>query len=344
MIPFEFFHARSALGQKTVGVNEIEALRQQLAPHRYDLAIDLRKHPETRPLLRASGARFLAGFDYAGQFAWLDVALEWEGDRGLQPKRYHITDDLLHLVEAVGTSAGTDRGALAATTVAALRDAEPLPKALTPLFDRPVACVHPGAGNEMKQWPEEHFIALIELLVTLSGVNVVLVGGQDEAQIGGRILSALARPAAIRSVIGELSLAGLTGLLSRCAFYVGNDSGPKHIAAAVGIPTVGIHSGTVDPTEWGPMGPQAVAIARQMSCSPCYLNRVADCVRGLVCIRQIDPAVVFEACRRVLDGAGGQPDGSVRKHAAPDRSRKHHAPPDRSRKHKATDSTYSRNE
>ncbi len=304
MIPFEFFHTRSALGLKTVGKEELEALRSQLAPYRFDLAIDLRKHPETRPLLRVSGARYLAGFDYAGQFAWLDVALEWEGDRGLQPKRYHVSDDLLHLVDAVGISAATDRGALAAPTLAALRAAEPLPQALTPLFERRVACVHPGAGNEMKQWPEEHFISLIELLVTEGGVNVVLVGGPDEAEIGGRILPSLRHPTAIRSVIGELSLAGLTGLLSRCALYVGNDSGPKHIAAAVGIPTVGIHSGTVDPTEWGPMGPQAVAVARQMSCSPCYLNRLTDCVRGLVCIRQIDPAVVFAVCRRFLDGTG----------------------------------------
>ncbi len=305
MIPFEFFHARSSLGLKTVGEEELEDLRKQLAPCRYDLAIDLRKHPETRPLLRVSGARYLAGFDYAGQFAWLDVALEWEGDRGLQPKRYHITDDLLHLVDAVGTSAATGRGALAAPTLAALREAEPLPKALTPLFERPVACVHPGAGNEMKQWPEQHFIALIELLVTEGGMNVVLVGGPDEVESGGRILSAVRRPAVIRSVIGELSLAALTGLLSRCALYVGNDSGPKHIAAAVGIPTVGIHSGTVDPTEWGPMGPQAVAVARQMSCGPCYLNRLTDCVRGLACIRQIEPAVVFAACRRITGVLAG---------------------------------------
>jgi len=310
MIPFEFFHARSELGQKTVGAEELEALRRDLTPYRFDLAIDLRKHPETRSLLRASGARFLAGFDYAGQFGWLDVALEWEGDRGLQPKRYHITDDLLHLVDAVAASASSDRGALAATTVATLRDAEPLPETLAPLFDHPVACVHPGAGNEMKQWPEENFIALIELLVTKAGVNVVLVGGPDEVEIGGRILSALGRPAVIRSVIGELSLAGLAGLLSRCTLYVGNDSGPKHIAAAVGIPTVGIHSGTVDPTEWGPMGPQAVAIARQMTCSPCYLNRLADCVRGLACIRQIEPAVVFGACRRFLSVSEPSPPAS----------------------------------
>jgi ADP-heptose:LPS heptosyltransferase len=265
--------------------------------------VDLRKHPETRPLLRVSGARFLAGFDYAGQFSWLDIALEWEGDRGLQPKRYHIIDDLLHLVDAVVAAADTDRGALAAGALAGLRDAEPLPEALARLFERPVACVHPGAGNEMKQWPEQHFIALIELLMTEAGVNVVLVGGADEIEIGDRIMSALNRPAGVGSVIGELSLAALTALLSRCALYVGNDSGPKHIAAAVGIPTVGIHSGTVDPTEWGPMGPQAVAIARQMSCSPCYLNRLSDCVRGLACIRQIDPAVVFAACCKFLQGA-----------------------------------------
>ncbi len=300
IIPFEFFHARSALGQKTVTAQELEELRRRLQPFRFDLAVDMRKHPETRPLLRASGARYLAGFDYAGQFAWLDVALEWEGDRGLQPKRHHVSDDLLHLVEAVAISAGTDQGSIAPAVLAALCEASPLPESLQPLFARRVVCIHPGAGNEMKQWPVEYFIALIELLADECAVNVVLIGGPDEVEIAERIVPALRRTDAVASVVGEVPLAKLPALLSRCVLYVGNDSGPKHIAAAVGIPTIGIHSGTVDPTEWGPMGPLAVAISRQMSCSPCYLNRLADCVRDLACIRQIDPGTVFAVCRQFL--------------------------------------------
>ncbi len=72
---------------------------------------------------------------------------------------------------------------------------------------------------------------------------------------------------------GTTSLADLPRLLKNCALYIGNDSGPKHVAAAVGIPTIGIHSGVVDPVEWGPIGPNAVALRRNMTCSPCYLAK-----------------------------------------------------------------------
>ncbi len=80
-------------------------------------------------------------------------------------------------------------------------------------------------------------------------------------------------------MVGRTSLTDLPRLLKNCALYIGNDSGPKHIAAAVGIPTVGIHSGVVDPVEWGPIGPNAVALRRNMTCSPCYLAKAEDCPR-----------------------------------------------------------------
>jgi ADP-heptose:LPS heptosyltransferase len=95
-------------------------------------------------------------------------------------------------------------------------------------------------------------------------------------------------------------LADLPAVLGRASLFVGNDSGPKHIAAALGVPTVGIHSGTVDVREWGPIGPSAVAVAREVVCSPCYLSKPEDCRRGLACLRQLDPGKVYEACKRLL--------------------------------------------
>jgi ADP-heptose:LPS heptosyltransferase len=89
-------------------------------------------------------------------------------------------------------------------------------------------------------------------------------------------------------------------LLARTSLFLGNDSGPKHIAAGLGVPTVGIHSGTVDVREWGPIGPNAVAVAREMVCSPCYLSNPEDCRRGLACLRQLSPEIVYDTCRRLL--------------------------------------------
>jgi O-antigen biosynthesis protein len=294
ILSFEFFHARSALGQKKLGEAELSALRARLEPRRFDLAIDLRKHPDTRPLLLATGAKLLAGYDHAGQFPWLDIALEWEGDRGLHPKRSHIVDDLMNLVQTTVTASMRDRPGLSKETIATLQGQSPPPDSLRNFFRKPVVCMHPGAGNE------ESFVTLADLLVQEAGTNVVVIGGPDEVEIADRIAATAADPLAVRSVAGVVPLRMLPALISRCALYVGNDSGPKHIAALVGVPTIGIHSGTVDPMEWAPFGPEAVAVGRAMQCSPCYLNRLSDCVRNLACIRQIDPGAIFALCRRRL--------------------------------------------
>ncbi len=85
--------------------------------------------------------------------------------------------------------------------------------------------------------------------------------------------------------------------------YIGNDSGPKHIASAIGIATIGIHSGVVDPVEWGPIGVNAVALRRNMTCSPCYLANAEDCPRSLACLRFLEPNLVYETADLMLTSA-----------------------------------------
>ena len=104
----------------------------------------------------------------------------------------------------------------------------------------------------------------------------------------------------MRSLVGEVPLADLPELLATAALFVGNDSGPKHLAAGLGIPTIGIHSGTVDAREWGPAGPYAVAMQRRMLRSPCYLSDAGQCVRGVTCLTELRPNEVYEVCRRLL--------------------------------------------
>jgi ADP-heptose:LPS heptosyltransferase len=112
---------------------------------------------------------------------------------------------------------------------------------------------------------------------------------------------------AIISLVGKARLAELPGLIAGCSLFLGNNSGPKHIAAALGVPTVGVHSGAVDAREWGPVGPAAVAVAKAVVCAPCYLSKPEDCRRGLVCIRHLEPERVYEACRRMLLLGSGAP-------------------------------------
>jgi ADP-heptose:LPS heptosyltransferase/GT2 family glycosyltransferase len=292
-IEFEFFNPISGLGQREISREDYQALSEQLAPYRFDIAVDLRKHLDTRDVLRHTPARFLAGYDHMGQLPFLDIALEWEGDKNLQRKRSHVTDDLLNLVEAIGTAAAAERTRL---DVAVSSEGPPafLDDDARALFAKPVVAVHPGVGNAMRQWPAEHFASLIDLLVEKNAVNAVLIGGPEEAELAAQVLEQVVHRGSVVSLVGKTPLRELPALLSACALYVGNNSGPKHIAAALGVPTIGIHSGVVDAIEWGPIGKRAVALRRNMTCSPCYFSRQEDCPRNFACMRGLEPTLVQE--------------------------------------------------
>jgi ADP-heptose:LPS heptosyltransferase/GT2 family glycosyltransferase len=298
-IEFEFFHPVSGLGQKEISKAEYEELRDRLVTYRFDIAVDLRKHLDTRDVLRYTPARFLAGYDYMGQFPFLDISLEWEGDRHLLRKRGHVTDDLINLVEAIGTACAADRTRL---NLAASSSGPPefLGPDARALFDRPVVAVHPGVGNVMRQWPAEHFASLIDLLVEKNAVNVVLIGGREESGLADEVLEQVVHREAVVSLVGKTTLRQLPELLRATALYVGNNSGPKHIAAALDVPTIGIHSGVVDAIEWGPIGKRAVALRRNMACSPCYLARQEDCPRSFACMRGLGPTAVQEVAEVFL--------------------------------------------
>jgi hypothetical protein len=95
---------------------------------RFDLVIDLRKRPETRHILQLSVENYLVGFGHQKRFPWPDIALEWQADKPLIPKRQHVFADLIGLANAVSESSEP-------TSSAMFRfDSEPkLPKKLGPL-------------------------------------------------------------------------------------------------------------------------------------------------------------------------------------------------------------------
>jgi ADP-heptose:LPS heptosyltransferase/GT2 family glycosyltransferase len=300
IIEFDFFHARSSSGLVERTEQDWRELSERLAPLRFDLAIDLRMHWETRPVLQYTGARYLAGFDMKGRFPWLDVAIEWSEDVALIRKRQQTTDALVNLVDAIAAASEADRTVFSQLP-SPLADAAlaKVPKARL-IFRKRVVCVHPSVGNEMRQWPLEYFSLLVDQLIETENVHVILIGGPDEAALGAKVLEAITHPKSVWSLIGSVKLGDLPALIARCALFVGNNSGPQHIAAGLGVPTVGIHSGVVDAREWGPMGTTACAIHRAMTCAPCYHLKLEDCGRGLACLRGLLPADVVRVCQRLL--------------------------------------------
>lgn len=104
--------------------------------------------------------------------------------------------------------------------------------------DGPVVVIHPGATDPRRRWPAERFGEVAAACAT-DGCRVLVVGTAEERQLAGDVVAA-AGSDAVASVAGELGLGALAALLDRCNVLVGNDSGPRHLAQALGTPTVGL--------------------------------------------------------------------------------------------------------
>ena len=188
IIEFDYFNARSASGLVDRTEDDWAQLGDRLVHRRFDLAIDLRKHWETRSVLRFTGARYLAGFDMKGKFPWLDIAVEWSEDVALIRKRQHTTDELVTLVDAVAAAADSSRDVISERGRALVADRKNLSPLIKRIFRKRVVCVHASVGNEMRQWPAEYFSLLIDQLLEREQVHVILIGGPDEEVVGEKVL------------------------------------------------------------------------------------------------------------------------------------------------------------
>ncbi|GAA4857623.1 glycosyltransferase family 9 protein [Actinomycetospora straminea] len=113
-------------------------------------------------------------------------------------------------------------------------------RAVVPPGDAPLLVVHPGATDARRCYPEERLGAVAQDLADLAdhGARVVVAGGPSEADRVARVVSGMRDEP--ETAVGTLDLPGLVGLLSRATMVLGNDSGPRHLAGAVGTPTVAV--------------------------------------------------------------------------------------------------------
>ena len=110
----------------------------------------------------------------------------------------------------------------------------------------------PGAGSEKKCWPIEDFAELVGEIGKASGIRVVyLLGPAEQERFGGAALGLLRESG---EVISGLDIVPAAVLIKHCRCFLGHDSGPTHLAAALSVPTVGIF-GPTDPANWRPLGP-----------------------------------------------------------------------------------------
>ena len=160
--------------------------------------------------------------------------------------------------------------------------------------------IHPGAGAAVKQWPTAAWAEVAARLTTELGARILLTGGEPERPLTAAIAAALSEPPLDAS--GQTNLDQLAALLERCALALGSDSGPLHLAVAVGTPTVHLY-GPVSATKFGPWGDsnRHVVLKTDWPCAPCNrLDWPAAELAQHACMVTIAPSDVVRAAGNVM--------------------------------------------
>jgi heptosyltransferase III len=274
-------------------------LLQTLRARRYDLIIHLTEHPRGAWLSRLCGARWAVAplLNKRGKF-WQGSFSHFVGKPGNALR--HTVERNLDALRRIGLYPAEDERGLT------LLPGAPALGRITRLLDenglqnKPFIHIHPASRWLFKCWPAEKMAALIDRL-HLEGHRVVLSAAPEaaETQMIAAIQARLASPAI--SFAGQLSLKELAALTARARLFVGVDSAPMHIAAAVGTPCVALFGPSGD-KEWGPWGVAHRIVASDAHpCRPCGIDgcgggKVSDCLTSLPVER------IHRAVRELLAG------------------------------------------
>ena len=157
----------------------------------------------------------------------------------------------------------------------------------------PLIAIHPGSPIALKRWLPERYAELADWLIAQKRAQILFVGVKDEIPIITEIQARM-RGESI-SIAGITTLTQLASILHTCNVFIGNDSGPMHLAAAVGTQTIGLY-GPGDPTRFGPAGERCQTIRRASGCMSEI--QVADVIQTLETAAYLAEIEEFDAKQR----------------------------------------------
>jgi len=253
----------------------IWALRDHLQTRHYDLAVSV-FGPWAAILAVLSGAPRRVGFGQESYLGFMTDSVP--GAHWASGDHLHEVDYCLKLSEAAGaTPTPEDRIPQLYVDLQAREEVDKilLQEGIQP--DRSIIACHVSSNNgQSKRWPIPYWTKLINQLISNENITVVLTGATNDLPLIETIVRRMHEQPV--NLAGKTSLIQLAALLQRANLLITGDSGPMHIAAAVGTPLIAIH-GPTDPAKSGPVSPHATILQSNIWCSPCYTakGRPADC-------------------------------------------------------------------
>ena len=254
---------------KDKDTGEMLRIIRHLRERKFTMAIDLQRKFRTELLMYFSGAA-----ERVGQGRLCTVRVQERGNK-------HATAHYFDLLNAVGIPAVDRRLELFL--------AEPERIDAAKRFDiagiREAALkvgLFPGAGWKLREWMPERFAAIGDRLVTQFNANVLVFGGPKETELVQTVVGLMDAPAI--PFAGNLQIRQFAACIEQCDLFLTNDTGPMHIAAAVGTPTVSLF-GPGNHIRFQPLGATHQTIRHDVPCSPCkqFTNKCKDniCMKGI---------------------------------------------------------------
>lgn len=278
----------------------LRRLVHRLRERRYDLAVSV--YGNVAAILAVlSGARRTVGFRGEGYPGFLTDGVpgrHWEPGA-----RLHEVDYCLRLAQAAGAvPLPEDRLPRLYVTNEMRQETDALLARAGIQPGKPLIACHVASNNgQSKRWPVPYWARLIDRLSGEGGAQVVLTGTPNDLPLIGRVMQRVHEGTAgcVLNLAGKTSLGQLAALLQRADLLITGDSGPMHIAGAVGTPLIAIH-GPTDPAHSGPVSPKATILKSGIWCSPCYNAKgSADCRYVTTqCMKNILPAQVYEVVQQ----------------------------------------------
>ena len=320
----------------------VRRAKREWLPRNYDVAINFEGDFRSHFLMRYTRAPVRIGFDMAGGGPLLTHRVPFDPTRHTAENALALVAAAAPLLRAVGVdpTAADQRGptTLALATAAPARIArdpsveipttpslsatlrvpeDALARAgqrLAEAGGRTLIGLHASGGREIKQWPPERFGEAVGQLASETGAAVLLTGAAGDRAVVGRARAVLPPGVPVVDAVGTASLVDLAALLAHCRLYVTGDTGPMHLAAAVGTPVVAVF-GPSDPRRYAPLVARrrVLQIHDTLPCAPCnQIRRPPERCRGIVpdCLSGLAARLVYDAARALWDEVPREGEGA----------------------------------
>ncbi len=272
---------------KDKDTREMLRVIRQLRERKFTMAIDLQRKFRTALLMYFSGAT-----ERVGKGKLCTVRVQERGNK-------HATAHYFDLLHAVGIPATDQRLELFLSESERIDATRRLDTA--GVIDTALKIgLFPGAGWKLREWMPERFAAIGDRLVSQFNAKVLVFGGQKETELVQTVVDLMDAPAI--PFAGNLQIRQLAACIEQCELFLTNDTGPMHIAAAVGTPTVSLF-GPGNHIRFQPLGAMHQTIRHAVPCSPC--KQFTDKCKDNICMKGI---AVDEVWQSISIALGKLPD------------------------------------